>query len=159
MLRKILSPEQCAKCRICCGFVDSDKWEIPLLTGNDERCAAEALGAVREIPGTKCSVYSMKFNGDEIIYCPAAGENGCRLGDNRPFDCRIWPFRVMDLNGTMVITLSPVCPEVKKLPLETLTEFVNSDGFTENLFSHAREYPETIKPYISGYPILAADRK
>lgn len=159
MLSKILSPEQCAKCRICCGFVDSDKWEIPLLAGDDERRAAETLGTVTEIPGTKCCVYSMKFNGNEIIYCPAASEKGCRLGAERPFDCRIWPFRVMDLNGTMVITLSPVCPEVIKLPLETLSGFVNSDGFAEKLFSHAREYPETVKPYISGYPILAADQK
>ena len=40
----------------------------------------------------------MKFNGDEIIYCPAASDHGCVLGDKRPFDCKIWPFRVNKLN-------------------------------------------------------------
>lgn len=158
MLKKILTPEQCAKCRICCGFTEGDKWEIPLLAGDEERKAALALGDVEDIPGTNCAVFSMNFSGDELVYCPAAGENGCRLGEKRPFDCRIWPFRVMKLDRTLVITLSPVCPEVQKLPLEALTEFVSGD-FSEMLFRHAEEYPETVKPYINGYPVLCVREK
>lgn len=159
MLRKILKPEQCAKCRVCCGFVEDDRWEIPLLAGEDERSAAERLAPVEYVPGTKSCVYCMKFRDKEVVYCPALGENGCRLGNERPFDCRIWPFRVNDLNGTRVITLSPVCPEVSKLPLNELSEFVNSDGFADMLFRHAELYPESVKPYIVGYPILAAEQK
>ena len=100
----------------------------------------------------------MKFNGDEIIYCPAASDHGCVLGDKRPFDCKIWPFRVNKLNDMYVITLSPVCPVVKKLPLETLCEFVKADGFADMLFSHADEFPESVKPYEDGYPILAVEK-
>lgn len=69
----------------------------------------------------------------------------------------IWPFRVNSLNGMHVITLSPVCPAVIKLPLEELCRFVNSDGFAERLFRHAAEFPETVKPYEQGYPILAVE--
>ena len=155
MLKKILKPEQCAKCRICCGFVDSDRWEIPLLAGENEKLCAKQFGKTEILPGTKSSVYCMEFHGDDVIFCPALGEKGCRLGDERPFDCRVWPFRVNEFNGTKVITLSPVCPEVKKLPLAELMEFVNSDGFADILFRHAEEFPESVKPYISGYPILA----
>lgn len=36
MLSKLLSHETCAECRICCGFVDSDKWEIPIFAGEEE---------------------------------------------------------------------------------------------------------------------------
>ncbi|MGN1340974.1 MAG: YkgJ family cysteine cluster protein [Oscillospiraceae bacterium] len=157
MLRKLLKPEQCAKCRICCGFVDDDRWEIPLIAGEDEQRAAERLGSLEPVPGTKSCVYHMEFHGNEIISCPALGENGCRLGQERPFDCRIWPFRVNDLNGTRVITLSPVCPEVIKLPVSVISEFVNSDGFADMLFRHAELFPEAVKPYIAGYPILAAE--
>ena len=158
MLGKILSHETCAQCRLCCTFVESDKWEIPLFTGSSESAAAEAFAPVRKLPGTESCVFDMKFNGDEIIYCPAAGEHGCVLGDRRPFDCRIWPFRVNDLNGMRVITLSPVCPAVKKLPLEALCGFVNSDGFAQTLFRHAAEFPESVKPYEDGYPILAVKK-
>ena len=123
MIRKILSHDTCAQCRLCCTFVESDKWEIPLFTGKSETETAEGFAPVRKIPGTQSCVFDMKFNGDEIIYCPAASDHGCVLGDKRPFDCKIWPFRVNKLNDMYVITLSPVCPAVKKLPLETLFEF------------------------------------
>lgn len=33
-------------------------------------------------------------DGDELTYCPMLTEKGCALGDNKPFDCRVWPFRV-----------------------------------------------------------------
>lgn len=155
MLRKLLKPEQCAKCRICCGFVEDDKWEIPLLAGEKERAAAEKLAPTEPVPGTHSCVFRMDFQGSKLVYCPALGENGCTLGEERPFDCKIWPFRVNDLNGTWVVTLSPVCPEVVKLPLSEISRFVNSNGFAEKLFRHAELFPETVKPYIPGYPILA----
>lgn len=158
MLSKILSHETCAECRLCCTFVESDKWEIPLFTGKAEKAAAEEFAPVKAVPGTESCVFDMTFNGDEIIYCPAASGHGCVLGDKRPFDCKIWPFRVNDLSGMRVITLSPVCPAVKKLPLETLSGFVNSGGFADMLFRHAAEFPESVKPYEDEYPILAVEK-
>lgn len=157
MLGKLLSHETCAQCRICCGFVDSDKWEIPIFAGGDESRTAADTAPTRSIPGAGSCVFDMKFHGNDIIMCPAAGEHGCTLGDKRPFDCKIWPFRVNSLNGIHVITLSPVCPAVIKLPLEEICRFVNSEGFSEKLFRHAEEFPETVKPYETGYPILAVD--
>lgn len=159
MLKALLSNEECAKCRICCGFVDSDRWEIPLFAGESECNAARDLAPVRDLPGTRSCVFDMKFNGNEIIMCPAASDKGCVLDAKRPFDCHIWPFRVNDLNGMHVITLSPVCPAVIKHPLSELMDFVNTDGFAEKLFKHAEEYPETVKPYEQGYPILAVKIK
>lgn len=157
MLKKLLSPARCAECRLCCGFVDSDKWEIPLLAGVQERASAEKFGATTEIPGTNSAVYCMEFHGNEVIMCPAASERGCMLGAERPFDCRIWPFRVMELNGSRVITLSPVCPASLEMKVGEVSEFVNS-GFAEILFEHARNYPETVKPYLDGYPIFACEK-
>ena len=51
-----------------------------------------------------------------------------------------------------------VMAEEKKLPLETLCEFVKADGFADMLFSHAAEFPESVKPYEDGYPILAVEK-
>ena len=103
-----------------------------------------------------CYVFDVDFDSNGLAYCPMLTENGCILGDNKPFDCKIWPFRVNDLNGTLVITLSPVCEAVSALPLDKLTDFVNSDRFAEKLFSEAANNPDMVKPYIKGYPILAA---
>lgn len=157
MLKKILNPLSCGKCRICCGFVDSDKWEIPLVFTELKQHIEREYPDIRLAPRGSEYVFDMEFDGSKIIYCPALSEKGCILGDSKPFDCRIWPFRVNDLNGTRVITVSPVCGEVSELPLKALTEFVNAEGFADMLFAEAKKHPDMVKPYIGGYPIVAAE--
>lgn len=155
MLKKILSRDTCAKCRVCCGFTEGDKWEIPLIFPE----LKDKLGdGAKLVPRGDEYVFDMAFDGDKIVMCPMAGENGCALGDEKPFDCRVWPFRVNDLAGRRVITVSPVCRAVFALPLETLVQFLNEDGFADMLFSTARLHPDIVKPYMDGYPILAVEK-
>ena len=85
MLKKILQPESCAKCRVCCGFDDGDKWEIPLIFGEFHKSVEEKLG-VKLTPRGSEYVFDMEFDGDKLVYCPAAGEHGCTLGELKPFD-------------------------------------------------------------------------
>lgn len=157
MLKKILQPVSCGKCRICCGFDESDKWEIPLVFSELKDYIEKNYPEAKLTPRGNEHVFDMQFNGKEVIFCPMLTETGCKLGDNKPFDCRIWPFRVNDLNGTKVITVSPVCETVSGLSLKALTEFVSADGFADMLFSEAKKHPDMVKPYINGYPIVAAE--
>lgn len=152
MLKKILNPDTCKACRICCGFDESDKWEIPLIF-SEFRDKVEAKTGLTLSPRGSEYVFDMQFDGERIVYCPALGENGCTLGELKPFDCYIWPFRVNRLGEFKVITVSPVCHSVSGLPLETLTEFIQENGDT--IFSAAEKHPDMVKPYIDGYPILA----
>lgn len=155
-LKKILSSESCGKCRVCCGFTKDDIWEIPLVFGEDRGAVEEKLG-VGLVPRGEEYVFDMDFNG-EISYCPALSDKGCMLGDLKPFDCAVWPFRVNSLGGMRVITVSPVCETVSALPLKALSDFLKEDGFADSLFAQARKHPDTVKPYIDGYPILAVEK-
>lgn len=157
MLKEILKPEKCAECRVCCGFDESDKWEIPLVFGEFREKVENALG-VRLVPRGGEFVFDMEFDGDRLVFCPALGENGCRLGELKPFDCLIWPFRVNRLGDMRVITVSPVCGEISALPVKTLSEFVQKDGFAEMLFKTADAHPDIVKPYLDGYPIIAVEK-
>lgn len=157
MLSRILQPESCAKCRVCCGFDEDDKWEIPLIFKEHRERVEEKLG-VKLIPRGGEYAFDMEFDGDKLVFCPAAGEHGCTLGGLKPFDCLIWPFRVNALGELRAITVSPVCGAVSELPLKTLSEFVNADGFAEKLFETARKHPDIVKPYIDGYPIVAVEK-
>ena len=156
-LKKILSQESCRKCRICCGFTREDIWEIPLIFAENRNAVEEKLGVQLNYRGEEF-VFDMEFGSDGISYCPALTENGCALGELKPFDCAVWPFRVNSLGNMRVITVSPVCETVYSLPLKTLSDFVNADGFAEMLFSEAQKHPDMIKPYIDGYPILAVQQ-
>lgn len=156
MLSKILDKSSCAKCRVCCGFVEDDKWEIPLIF-TEMRSAVEQKLGVKLIPRGNEFVFDMEFDGDKLVYCPAVSENGCTLGELKPFDCMIWPFRVNWLGERQVITISPVCEAVSDLPLSKITEFVHADGFAKRLFEESRKHPDMVKPYIDGYPIVAVE--
>ena len=60
----------------------------------------------------------------DLYYCSMLDHTkGCKMEENKPFDCKIWPFRIMALNNTQVITLSPVCPVVKTRSLDELSAF------------------------------------
>lgn len=156
MLKKILEPKSCGSCRICCGFDESDKWEIPLVFDELKVYLKEHYPEIKLAPRGKEYVFDMEFDGSKVIFCPMLSENGCVLGDDKPFDCRIWPFRVNDFCGKHVITVSPVCGTVSELPLKMLSDFVEGD-FAELLFRTAKEHPDMVKPYINGYPIIAAE--
>ncbi len=156
MLSEILSKNDCAKCRICCGFVENDKWEIPLIFREIKDKVEEKLGVALEKRGEEY-VLPMKFDGEKVVYCPAVSENGCTLGELKPLDCAIWPFRVNKLGDFRVITVSPVCESVSSLPLKTLSDFVQKDGFAQMLFAAAKQHPDMVKPYINGYPILLVE--
>ncbi|MGN0688156.1 MAG: hypothetical protein ACI4KA_08630 [Oscillospiraceae bacterium] len=159
MLKKILTPVSCGECRVCCGFDESDKWEIPLIFDELRGYLAVHYPDVALEKRGGEYVFDMSFNGDEVVLCPMLTEKGCALGDNKPFDCRIWPFRVNRLGENNVITVSPVCKEVSSLPLKVLTDFVSDGGFAQTVFSAAREHPDMVKPYINGYPIVAVDNE
>ncbi|NLP25952.1 MAG: hypothetical protein GX365_01195 [Clostridiales bacterium] len=155
MLKEILSNEVCAKCKICCTFDRYDVWETPLLT----RVNVERIFSIN--PDIKFikkdNSYSFKINelnDDELFYCPMLDHNkGCILGDEKPFDCRIWPYRIMNLNGKRVIAISPICKEVYNHPLGMLVDFLKNE-LLDKITTYANTFPEAVKPYDNLYPIL-----
>lgn len=155
MLKKILSPKTCAECRICCCFDRYDVWETPVLTPAvaDEIYHISPETAMRK----NGEIYNFKvkeLKGDELFYCPMLDKKkGCILGDGKPFDCKIWPYRIMEFNGKKVVTISPVCPELYTRPLKELEEFMKED-LLNSIKKYAEMYPEAVKPYDSMYPIL-----
>ncbi len=154
MLKKILSGKACAQCKICCVFDDSDIWEAPLITEKTKEDILK-INPKQEFEPLGASMIMKMSKGENGLYkCPMLGENGCLLGDKKPFDCKIWPFRVMELDGRQVITLSPVCGELFKKPIGELVSLLE-DGLADRIFNEAEKFPPMVKKYINGYPILA----
>lgn len=153
MLKKILSPETCGKCRVCCVFDKDDVWEIPLISKEIHQNISNRRPELKMIPrGKNSHVFEMEFKENGLTYCPALSETGCTLGKNKPFDCRIWPLRAMKKGDDIVITISPVCesvnpdnPEVKAL----------AEELAPVIFAEAEKNPDIVKEYIEGYPVAA----
>lgn len=158
MLKGLLDGKVCAECKICCGFDNTDIWEMPLLTKE----TADKLLELK--PDTKLIKNDIGYTADagilddgEIYFCPALDhEKGCILGDYKPFECSVWPYRIMETEDKRfrMITISPVCNELYSRPLSQLQDFMQKN-LEEKLFDYAEKHPEIIKLYAENYPILS----
>lgn len=136
MLSEILSKEYCSKCRFCCVFEVRHLWEMP------EKIAGIAKDYEGADPMTE-------------VPCPYLDENtGCTLtGCEKPFECAIWPFRIMMRDGVNVLAVADTCPGMKKYTTEELREFA-----LKKLREPARDYclshPNAAKPLVDYYTEL-----
>ncbi|MCR4790179.1 MAG: hypothetical protein K5839_03775 [Treponemataceae bacterium] len=104
MLSKILSKEDCANCRFCCSFRRQSLWESPFKLSASYQTQDEN----EEIP---CDYLDKK--------------SGCTLTDeNKPFDCKIWPFRVMKDDDEIFITMATTCPALQKKSEKEIKDFL-----------------------------------
>lgn len=139
---------------MCCIFDKYDIWETPLFE-------PDTMNAVTNISpdakfhkkGSGFVLDAGEISGDDIFSCPALSDNGCLLGDDKPFDCRIWPFRIMRKGGARVIAVSSLCENVYGQSHEALTAFLN-EGLAEKIFDYADKFPEAVHEYYDNYTIL-----
>ena len=121
MLSKILSKTSCAACKFCCSFRRQSLWETPLFPpevaeklsreneyvvvgeftpvqdARDTRDAREAQNAYRLVLENN---YRTDAPEEEVPCTFLNPQKGCILnGEDKPFDCSIWPLRIMNKDG------------------------------------------------------------
>lgn len=151
MLKKILDKSTCAKCRLCCSFVKSDAWETPVFTKTDFDYNENWFKKY----GYNSHTLKLEFKDDaEIKLCPYLNENtGCTLSEaDKPFDCKIWPLRLMKKNGRLVIALAPICKGLGEKDITKINELLDS-GLYEEIMKHAGE-ADIIKEYNEEYILI-----
>ena len=121
MLSKILSKTSCAACKFCCSFRRQSLWETPLFPpevaeklsreneygvvgeftpvqdARETRDAREAQNAYRLVLENN---YRTDAPEEEVPCTFLNPQKGCILnGEDKPFDCSIWPLRIMNKDG------------------------------------------------------------
>ena len=159
MLENLLSKKDCADCRICCNFENYELWETPIITDDLRKAIADDNPDQEFIKRGNSWLFKMEQDIDELFYCPMLDRNsGCMLGDKKPFDCTIWPYRVMNFNGKRVISISSICPVMYRKPLNELVDELKKNGLAEIIFAQADKNPDILKEYQDGYPILIVEK-
>lgn len=160
MLKKILNPKVCAECQLCCVFDRYDVWETPVFTEEIRDMLLEKKPDTKFISKDGGYIFRVeKLEENDLFYCPALDKaKGCILGDNKPFDCRIWPYRIMNVEGRRAITIAPICEELFNRPLSELVGFMKKE-LADVIFDYANKHPEIVKEYDSMYPILLLEEK
>ena len=143
---------------LCCCFDSYDLWETPIIEKSTHDRILDDFRPDQEFLDLE-DHYLLKMQKEpdrDLYYCSLLDhDKGCIMGTEKPFDCRIWPFRVMDLNGTRVIALSTVCPVVQTRPLCEIQAVAKE--LAPQIFAYADRAPFAVKKYISGYPIMVAE--
>ena len=153
MLSEILSNETCGKCKGCCYFDKDDLWEVPLLTPETAKIIEKNYSETKLVKNKSLMLFDIpKLSEDEMFVCPMLTDKGCILKDDKPFDCKIWPFRIMyDENENASIAVSAYCKPVSSISKEKLKDFLISSGLIDKIKKYYLEYPESIKKFSKDY--------
>ena len=157
MLTEILTPTHCASCKLCCNFHRSSAWETPALD-------AELIYLLQEdgVPLEKRADGSTSFylhfctdSEDEVANCPMLDtKSGCILPrEMRPFECRIWPLRLMRKSGRLIIGLYQGCPSLTNERKKRLVHFATGE-LLPRMLEHAKRYPHSVREYDEGYSVI-----
>lgn len=157
MLKKILDKKTCAECKLCCIFDRYDIWETPVFD-EDTKKKLESFKNTEFVPKDGGYIFKAeKFDDEGLFTCPALDpEKGCILGDEKPFDCRIWPYRIMKIGEKRVIAIAGICETMYNKPLSELVGFLK-EGLADTIFRYADSHPEIVKPYDTSYPVLMVE--
>jgi Fe-S-cluster containining protein len=153
MLGRVLKPEDCKKCKECCKFFLDEDWDIPILTKSEKNLQQYDSNIVYFRSGL-WKINILGLNNEERIACPFLVEDtGCILKNNKPFECRIWPFNIMrQKKNKLFIALSKECPVINKCDKKELIAIVMKNK--DELINAALENPEIIKNFNDNYEVI-----
>ena len=163
MLSELMSKETCAHCRYCCSFKRTSLWELPLFPADELKKLAKDTDAKCVYEGSGKTAFGrfdlsgeyLTDNSEEEIPCPFLDmDTGCTLdGDNEPFDCRLWPFRVMNKNGHLLLCISIACPSIMTWELEHLRAY-SQENLRKPVRAYVDKHPYIVKDMQEGYIAL-----
>ena len=150
--------EKCAECRFCCSYRRASLWETPLI---DEDLFEKLKTLYPEAKFKTVNGYITvnlddlykTYDTEEEALCWFNDGKGCVLDEDRPFECRVWPFRVMRCGGQLVIALGTGCPFFAEKSLSEINDLLNS-ALEKEMLDYAKKFPAFVKDYQDNYRIL-----
>lgn len=159
MLTPILSKEKCAQCKFCCTFRRESIWETPKIPNEVVAMYPEQAQWLRDRGGYAQMCLEGKYrteDPEEEVPCLFLHpQTGCTFPEKyKPFECKIWPFRVMEKNGVMVLALASGCPIVSRLEDEVLKKFLTPE-FLQIIKTEVSRKPFIAEEYRDSYRVVA----
>lgn len=158
MLAEVLSEKDCAKCEFCCSFRRASLDLTPCFDKENieeiMRLYPEAKFKTRS-DGAVTIDLDDKYETDDVSEEALCYFNrkGCILPSHlKPFDCSLWPFRLMKNGDGLSIALVPSCPYIDKSDLTKLKKAAENVG--KAAIEYSKDHPEIIIEYRDDYSVL-----
>jgi len=97
-LPQLVPSRVCLSCEVCCRFPEPDSFLRPYFTGGESRRAvARGIDPAHFPDPDGCQISVVPNPSGEGYLCPAfdPATSHCRIYEDRPLDCRIYPLAVM----------------------------------------------------------------
>ena len=158
MLKDVLSPADCAKCGFCCSFRRQSLGLTPLFAKEtvEEIRRLHPEARFRTLPNGAVTIdigdqYRTDDSEEEAL-CPF-NRKGCVLPAHlKPFDCELWPFRLMKSGDGFVLALVPTCPWIERKDVEKLK--ATAAAVFRKAVEYAKEHPEIAIEYGADYEVV-----
>ena len=157
MRKDVLSHEDCAKCGFCCSFRRQSLGLTPCF-------AKETVAEIRRLfpdvrfktlPNGATTIdiddqYRTDDSQEEVL-CPF-NRKGCILPSHlKPFDCELWPFRLMKSGNDLTLALVPTCPWIEKDNPKFKSVAV---AVAKAAVEYAKNHPEIVIEYREDYHVV-----
>ncbi len=154
----ILNSGHCMDCRKCCKYEPDELEDAPMFTEEQfQRVEREfGVGAIQfERRGDLYRVVLSDIPGSEKKICPFYDDptGNCAVFAYEIFDCYTWPFYIMRKDDEVVITLSPDCPIVSRIPVQALAKYARAK-IGPQMLQMAQQHPDLITHYHGNAIVL-----
>ncbi|HEY6084611.1 MAG TPA: phosphatidylglycerol lysyltransferase domain-containing protein [Nitrospira sp.] len=149
-LPQIVPTRVCLHCDVCCRFPDPDSSLRPYFTEPEiERAVAAGIGAQRFPSRLGSQISLIPDDSGEGFQCPAfdATTGCCRIYEQRPLDCRLYPLALMwnAKHNEVVLGWDSKCPFMKEeIPdsirghADRITELLRRPDLLKMIVDHPR---------------------
>lgn len=109
--------EACLKCKGCCRFSEMDShWQPYLLDEEVSAISKDCFLKESLLPSKK--IKTLSTGGQHICFFFDNENNRCKIYENRPFECRLYPFLINKIKETIYLSVDLKCPFIKGKLLE-----------------------------------------
>lgn len=155
---RLVTAADCAQCKECCFFESYTLADTPSVSDDTAVRASMLIPEVRFTePYGKRLFLMLPTDDPEIFVCPMLDHSkGCLLGADKPFECRLFPFALMQRDGVRMITLSPSCPCISEQSREHMKR--TAADLLSDVLAEADRRPELVRPYEAGYTVMCTEQ-
>ena len=131
-LKQLVPQEFCLRCDVCCRFPQADSVWVPLFTKTEVRHLVEndiLPPIVFTTHPDQEKITPLKINlitHEDYYICPCLEpqEHKCKIYEQRPFECRIYPFLLVKNKDKLYLAKDNKCPYFKSGPSDRINTFI-----------------------------------
>ena len=153
---KLLSKDDCKKCKFCCSFRRQSLWGTPIFSLSqknylEKKYNAKFIKIKNSFTIDLLECYKSKCESEEAPCYFLDASKGCKLlKDEMPFDCAIWPLRIAAKNNEIFVVYERNCPVLNKISIEKIQELL-SPQFLKVIKNKIYDNPDIIKTWHQSF--------